>query len=605
MSETAASMTFREHLIELRARVFKSVVAIGLGFFVAWNFHVELYAILTAPLRDAMAANNLFSIKALAITESIEVYMKLSLIGGIFLASPWVFWQIWAFVAPGLLSKEKRLILPVVASSVGCFALGALFCYLVALPFMADFLIKMTLEAPGLLLEPTIEGSVSFVSFLLLGFGAVFELPLFMYVLSALEMVTWRGFWGFYRYWVVIAFILGAVLTPTPDPVNQTIMSAPLVVLYGVGVALAWLTENRGKPGAAKRALVPAALILTVVAVAGTAFVVRKREVPPIAQVPADVDMVLGLHPAAADGLIGSADALTTARLLPLSMARKLNWHPTDGQWLLLRVGEGTAVVLQTDNAVAKVTGLAERLQVTLAHNTGTQSLVFADDAGRWTAVAVGTRTVWLGREAVIDKLRAVQAGRVPALASDPVMAERLQALAGSAPLWAVAPTATGVAAWLPGGALSEHVKLAMATWSDKELALRLDCKGQDAASALRDRLETWLADVRHEVSGSDPAVARRLARLAGLLAQAAQMQARASVSNAPEMREWNAMAREANQLAQDVGPAREPTETTDLLAEVLRPPTTSHLEVQAAVVTWRVELDRTKLGRLLTASPP
>ena len=105
MSETAAAMTFREHLIELRSRVFKAAVAIVVGFFLAWNWHIELYAILTAPLRDAMAANNLFAIKALAITESIEVYMKLSLIGGIFLSSPWVFWQIWAFVAPGLLSK--------------------------------------------------------------------------------------------------------------------------------------------------------------------------------------------------------------------------------------------------------------------------------------------------------------------------------------------------------------------------------------------------------------------------------------------------------------------------------------------------------------------
>ena len=579
MSETAAAMTFREHLIELRSRVFKAAVAIVVGFFLAWNWHIELYAILTAPLRDAMAANNLFAIKALAITESIEVYMKLSLIGGIFLSSPWVFWQIWAFVAPGLLSKEKR---------------------------MADFLIKMTLEAPGLMLEPTIEGSVSFVMFLMLGFGVVFELPLFMYVMSALEMVTWRGFLSFYRYWVVIAFIIGAVLTPTPDPVNQTIMSAPLVVLYGVGVGLAWITENRGKPGAARRALVPMALVLTIVALAGTAFVVRQRETPPMAQVPADIDALIGLHLTTADTLLSAADAPTTERLAPIALARKLQWKPSDGQWLLLRHGEATGLTLQTDNAPGKLAALAEARHVTLAKTAAMQSVVFADESGRWTAVALGKRTLWLGRAEVVDELRAVQSGRKPALVHDAVMAERLQALAGSGPLWAIAPTPTGVAAWLPGGALAEHVKLAMATWNDKELTLRLECKGQDAASSLHDRLETWLADVRHVTAGLDPALQRKVTRLAGLLAQAAQIQARAAAVNTVELREWNNLAREANQLSQDTALPRTPTATeVDTLRQVLSPPTTSQIDVQAAVVTWRMELDKSRLAQFLTAPEP
>ncbi|MBI5608816.1 MAG: twin-arginine translocase subunit TatC, partial [Deltaproteobacteria bacterium] len=238
------TMSLREHLIELRTRVVRSAIAVIAAFFVAWSFRIDLYDWLSQPIRDAMANNNLFAIKALQITESIEVYMKLSLVGGLFLASPWVFYQIWAFVAPGLLAKEKRLIVPVLSGSVACFVMGAAFCYLVVLPFMTDFLIRMTTEAPGLTLEPTLASTVSFATLMLVAFGAVFELPLFMYVLAAVGLVSAKGFLGFFRYWVVIAFIIGAVLTPTPDPINQTLMSAPLVLLYGVGIGIAWFVQR-------------------------------------------------------------------------------------------------------------------------------------------------------------------------------------------------------------------------------------------------------------------------------------------------------------------------------------------------------------------------
>ena len=121
------TMSFRDHLIELRGRVLRASIGIAVAFFIAWAFHVELYAWLSAPVRNALADNNLYAIKALQITESIEVYMKLSLVGGIFLASPWVFYQVWAFVAPGLFDKEKRLLVPVLSGSVACFVLGAAF----------------------------------------------------------------------------------------------------------------------------------------------------------------------------------------------------------------------------------------------------------------------------------------------------------------------------------------------------------------------------------------------------------------------------------------------------------------------------------------------
>ncbi len=592
MSEVAASMTFREHLIELRSRVFKATVAIFAGFFVAWAWHIELYAILTAPLRDAMAANNLFVIKALAITESIEVYMKLSLIGGVFIASPFVFWQIWAFIAPGLLGKEKRLILPVVVASVGCFALGALFCYLVALPFMADFLIRMTLEAPGLLLEPTIEGSVSFVLFLLVGFGVVFELPLFMYVMSALQMVTWRGFLGFYRYWVVIAFIIGAVLTPTPDPINQTIMSAPLVLLYGVGVCVAWFVDNRGKPGASKRALVPIAIVLTLVAVAAVVFVFRQHEQPVIDDVPADAHELIGMRMNVAEQMQSVADAQTSRLLAPIRLARAQGWQPADGQWLLLRDGEQAALLLETTNAQNKLDALGAKLHATVSLTGPARTLTFADGGVRWQVMALGKRTLWLGREAVLARLMAVRTGKTPHLTADAVMAERLQTLQGSGPVWALTADKRGTAHWLPGGALAQHVKLGLAVWNEKDLTLRLECRGPEAATALRDRLETWLADIRARDTQRDSAVARRMGRLAGMMAQAWQLQARAGGVTNPDTAQWNALAREANALSQEVNLATGPTATSDPLVQLVQPPTTSRVELEGAVVVWHLQVD-------------
>ena len=603
MSEVvAASMTFREHLIELRSRVFRATLAVFIGFFVAWNWHIELYAILTAPLRDAMSANNLFVIKALAITESIEVYMKLSLIGGIFLASPFVFWQIWAFIAPGLLGKEKRLIMPVVVASVGCFALGALFCYLVALPFMADFLIRMTLEAPGLLLEPTIAGSVSFVLFLLVGFGVVFELPLFMYVMSALEMVTWRGFLSFYRYWVVIAFVIGAVLTPTPDPINQTIMSAPLVLLYGVGVGVAWLVDNRGKPGAGKRALVPIAVVLTLIAVAALALVFRQREQPVIHSVPADVQELVGLRLQAAEQMQSVADPQTSRLLAPIRLARLQGWQPSDGQWLLVREGDASAVLVEVTDAQARIDALGKKLRATVSQTGPGRTLTVADGGVRWQVMALGKRTLWLGRETVIARLMDVRIGKTPALTADAAMAERLLALQGSGPVWALTADAQGTAHWLPGGALAKHVKLGVALWNDKELTLKLECRGPDAAGSLRDRLETWLADIRQRDTQRDSASARRMGRLAGMLAQAWQIQARNGGPAHPDTQQWANLAREANGLAQEVNMAAGPTATTDPLVQVVQPPTTSRVELEGAVVVWHLQVDVARMLGVILA---
>ena len=139
-------------------------------------------------------------------------------------------------------------------------------------------LVRLTIEDPSLSLEPTLASTMGFSATMLLAFGAVFELPLFMYVLAAVGVVSARGFWGFYRYWVVIAFVIGAILTPTPDPVNQTMMSAPLVVLYGIGVLVAWLAEREPGQPWPRRTLTAVAIGVVVAASAGLWWSFRERD---------------------------------------------------------------------------------------------------------------------------------------------------------------------------------------------------------------------------------------------------------------------------------------------------------------------------------------
>lgn len=621
------SMTFREHLIELRQRLMRAALAVIVGFFVAWQFHVELYALISAPVREALANHNLFAIKAMAVTESIEVYMKLALGGGLFVASPVVFWQLWAFVAPGLLDKEKRLMLPVLLGSVACFFLGAAFCYLAVLPFMTDFLVELTVAAPGLSLEPTLASTISFSLLMLLAFGAVFELPLFMYLLAALQLVTAQGLLKFWRYWVVIAFIIGAVLTPTPDPINQTLMSAPLVLLYGVGVGLAWLTQRTPGERLQRRTAVLLAATLTVLAAGGVALSLRQVERSGLDALPAAARSITAVHAqqlptltSFASGKEQVAHAAAAARTLaPLRALQTLRPALHEPMVYVVDTDAGAVVVAEVDDAEKVVQLAAKSARVSATESPAGLTAVMAADATaaprRLRLVAAGKRLLWLGDDAATAALSRVVADRSLAAGQDEALAGAMDALRGEGAVWALAPSASGLTAWLPGGALRDSVRFASALLNGdgKSLRLRFVCKGPEAAQALRERLESWAADHRAQpaLPAGTQALSEQVAGLAAAVAAVAEAQARQLPPGSPEAQRLRDTAREVLQTRRQLqeqlrlGPsasAGSAAAPDALLTAVVQASTAMRFEVRLAEVDWTLEAPQGALLALLGA---
>ena len=171
-------MTFQEHLVELRTRIIRTAMALGLGFFVCWSFRVELFDLLAGPISRALADNGIYQYQAIQVTESITVYLKTSFVFSVLLTSPFTFYQFWAFVSPALESREKEFVIPVTAFTVIFFLIGAAFSYQIILPFVTDWLTKLSLDGGHVEVMVTLQNAYSTSFVFLLMFGLVFELPL-------------------------------------------------------------------------------------------------------------------------------------------------------------------------------------------------------------------------------------------------------------------------------------------------------------------------------------------------------------------------------------------------------------------------------------------
>ena len=237
------TMPFLEHLGELRTRILWSVVAIAVGLGIALNFTDRLMKFVRRPFDVAAPGQKLVF---LAPTEAFWVYMKVALIAGMVLAMPVVLYQIWAFIAPGLYKHERRWAVPFVLIGSLFFLLGATFAQLVVVPFAMRFLVTF----PGKDVEPmiSINSYVDFVLKFTLAFGAVFELPVVITLASRMGLVTPRMLAKNRKYAILVNFIIAAVLTPTPDVFNQTLMAGPLIVLYELGIISARLFGKRPRP---------------------------------------------------------------------------------------------------------------------------------------------------------------------------------------------------------------------------------------------------------------------------------------------------------------------------------------------------------------------
>jgi len=243
--DESGKMSFLEHLDELRKRLVRIVTYIGIGFLATFYFHERIYQFLSVPARKSLpTGTNLVFTK---ITQPFSVYIWVSVVAGIFLTSPFILYEVWKFIAPGLYRKEKRFIVPFLVSSVFLFVAGGAFCYYIVLPRAYTFLISFGKDFTPML---TIDEYLDITLTMMLGFGAMFEMPVIIGFLSVFGLVTAGFLWRKFKYSIVIIFIIAAVLSPTPDAMNQCIYAAPMIVLYLISIVVAaifgWRRKKQG-----------------------------------------------------------------------------------------------------------------------------------------------------------------------------------------------------------------------------------------------------------------------------------------------------------------------------------------------------------------------
>jgi len=225
-----------EHLAELRGRLFKIVLAWVFATALCWNFAEELFRFLLQPAVAALGADA--QLQAISPAEIFLTYLKCAVLAGLFLSLPVFFWQIWAFVAPGLYPNERNAIVPFVGISTALFAGGAVFGYFVVFPAMFQFFTSF--DSDFVESAWTIRDVFSLTTHMFLAFGAAFELPVVVFFLAITGIVDAPTLWRGTPYAVLAIFIVAAIFTP-PDVVSQMLLGVPMVGLYLLGVGVAYL----------------------------------------------------------------------------------------------------------------------------------------------------------------------------------------------------------------------------------------------------------------------------------------------------------------------------------------------------------------------------
>ncbi len=225
-------MPFTEHLAELRKRLIICFVGIGVGFAIAYSFKESLFVLLMQPLKSAMTPGQKLIFTGLP--EAFFVYIEVSFFGGILFAAPLILFQMWLFIAPGLYKNEQRFLLPLLVLSCFFFAGGVLFGYSVVFPYAFKYLLGFESDLVQAL--PSMREYLALATTLLIAFGFIFQLPLVMTMLARFGMVTPRFLSKNRKYALLLSFVVAAIITPTPDVVNQLLMAGPLIVLYEISI---------------------------------------------------------------------------------------------------------------------------------------------------------------------------------------------------------------------------------------------------------------------------------------------------------------------------------------------------------------------------------
>jgi sec-independent protein translocase protein TatC len=257
-AEEDEKQSFTSHLGELRKRIFIILISIIVLFFAAFQYSEVLFKLLMIPLNSSITflpkypfihlipkTSGVTKLVFLAPTEAFWVYMKVSLIAGVIVSSPIIFFQVWKFVSPGLHKKEKKLALPFIFTTTGLFLTGALFCFLAVLPFAMKFLLNF--QTTSLTPMISVEKYVDFCLKFILAFGVIFELPVAIVFLTRLGIVTPKMLSKNRKYAVLVAFVIGAVLTP-PDAFTQTLMAVPMIFLYEAGILASRIFARKREP---------------------------------------------------------------------------------------------------------------------------------------------------------------------------------------------------------------------------------------------------------------------------------------------------------------------------------------------------------------------
>jgi sec-independent protein translocase protein TatC len=226
-------MSLMEHLDELRRRIVRSAIFLGLGFVAAWTIRDRLVDFIQAPLKhDGKSLNMIHPM------DGMNLAIHVSLVAGLILASPFILYQVWLFIAPGLYQKERRFVVPFMAATVGLFLAGAYFGYYWVLPGAVHILLDVF--GGKFTAVISIEEYTGFFLSIILGLGIAFELPILIFFLAMFGIVSPRFLWKNFRYAILAVFLIAGIICPMPDPVSMCVYALPLLALYVLGIGVAW-----------------------------------------------------------------------------------------------------------------------------------------------------------------------------------------------------------------------------------------------------------------------------------------------------------------------------------------------------------------------------
>jgi sec-independent protein translocase protein TatC len=250
LTEKMSAMSFLEHLEELRKRIIWSVIGVVAAFFLCWNYADRIYGFMQAPIMQALRNNHLDQkLVYLNPTEPFNMYLKVAFLAALFVASPWVLYQVWGFIAPGLYKHERRYVVPFMFSTVILFLAGGAFGYKIVYPAALDFLIGYGKQFQPMI---TINEYTDLFLTIIAGLGVVFEMPILVFFLALMGVVSAQWMWNNLRYSILVIFIIAAIITPTTDIMNMCIFAAPMILLYLVSIGVAFMvhpTRRRARAG--------------------------------------------------------------------------------------------------------------------------------------------------------------------------------------------------------------------------------------------------------------------------------------------------------------------------------------------------------------------